>query len=100
MARAIAPPSAQIAAGRAARAGGAARTLARAASGLVCGAVADIVHEMLMQSMLATDVASMLTGALTSLAGRLIRSGRAAVEPARDGAALAEAARPCRNEST
>ena len=100
MARAIAPPPAQIPACRSARAGDAARTLARAASGLVCGAVADIVHEMLMQSMLATDVASMLSGALTSLVARLLKSVRAAVAPARDDAPVAETARPCRNEST
>ena len=100
MARAIAPPPARIPAGRPARTGDAARTLARAAFGLVCGAVADIVHEMLMQSLLATDVASMLTGALTSLVARLLKSTRAAAAPARDGAPLAEAARPCRNEST
>ena len=100
MARAIASPPARIPPGRPARAGHAARTLARAASGLVCGAVADIVHEMLMQSMLATDVASMLTGTLTSLVARLLKSARAAVAPARDGAPRAETARPCRNEST
>ena len=73
------------------------RALARAALGLVGGAVADIVHEMLMQSMLATDAASMLTGALTSLVARLLKSARAAVAPARDGS---PAARACRNEST
>ena len=83
-----------------ARRGDAARAMARTVFGLVGGAVADIVHEVLMQSMLATDVASMLAGALTSLVARLLKSTRAAVVPGRDGAALAEAARRCRNEST
>ena len=98
MARAIAPlPSPAV---RPARPGNAARALARGAFGSMCGAVADIAHEMLMQSLLATDVASMLTGALTSLVARLLRSARATVVPARDGAPLAERGRRCPNEST
>ena len=100
MARAIAPPPAPTLAGHPARRGSAARAMVRAAFGLVGGALADIVHEMLMQSMLATDVASMLTGALTSLVARLFKSARAAFVPARDGAPLAQGARRCPNEST
>ncbi len=69
------------------------RALARAAVDLVGGAVADIVHEMLMQSMLATDVASMLTGAMTSVVARLFRPARPVAMPVRDGA------RRCPNES-
>ena len=94
MARAIATPPAPTLASRPARRVGAARAMIRAAFGLVGDAVADIVHEMLMQSMLATDVASMLTGALTSLVAKLFGAARAAVVPARDGASPTEAGRP------
>ena len=75
------------------------RSLARTGALLMRDAAADIVHETLMQSLLATDVASMLAGALASLAARLFRSARAAILPARGGATRPDGARRCPNES-
>jgi hypothetical protein len=97
MARVISSVTPQVAARPSAA--NAAWALARTGATLMRDAATDIIHELLMQSMLATDLASMLAGTLTSLAARLFGSARAAFLPARVRAALADDGRRCPDES-
>ena len=55
--------------------GRALRALARAGSALICGAAADIVHEILFQTMLTTSAVAGVALALANLAVRRARSG-------------------------
>ena len=57
------------------RSGRAVRAFARAGSALICGAAADIVHEILYQSMLTTSAVAGVAFALASVAVRLVRGG-------------------------
>ena len=57
------------------RHGRAIRALASAGSSLICGAAADIVHEIVFQSMLTTSAVAGVAFALANLAVRLVRGG-------------------------
>jgi hypothetical protein len=58
-----------------------ARAFARAGAALCHGAAADIVRDMLFQSMLATGAAAAVACALAGLVARLVRAGRASALP-------------------
>ena len=51
------------------------RALASAGSALICGATADIVHEILFQSMVTTSAVAGVAFALANLVVRLVRDG-------------------------
>ena len=56
-------------------AGRALQTLARAGSALICGAAADIVHEIIFQTLLTTSAVAGVALALANLAVRRARGG-------------------------
>ena len=51
------------------------RALARAGSALICGAAADIVHEIIFQTLLTTSAVAGVALALANLAVRRARRG-------------------------
>ena len=55
--------------------GRAVRALARAGSALICGAAADIVHEIIFQTLLTTSAVAGVALALANLAIRRARGG-------------------------
>ncbi len=63
------------------------RALASAGSALICGAAADIVHEILFQSMVTTSAVAGVAFALANLAVRLVRGGSLRRRARRDCAA-------------